>query len=101
MLLKKVPNGKAAKNAKHSFADEIVLKANKQMKFQNKTEIPGPARYNKDIDWNKQLPKNTGKFKRSQRYLLSDEIINKSKVKEKSVPGPSHYSSWQWMNKSN
>ena len=52
--------------------------------------VPGPI-YNRDIDWNKTIPANTGKFLKKVRYTVTDDIYQKSKSKEKSTPAPNHY----------
>lgn len=52
--------------------------------------VPGPN-YNREIDWNKTLPTNTGRFMKKPRYTITDDIYNKAKSKEKSVVGPNHY----------
>ena len=62
--------------------------------------MPSPDRYPKEIDWNSSLPKQTGKFLKKKRYTQADEIEIKSKFKEKSVPGPSHYNNNQWKKNS-
>ena len=81
MLLKKIPLCVSDKSKQKSFIDIVQKKGG---------WVPGPV-YNRDIDWNNVLPKNAGKFKKSPRYVIADEIINSHKHKEKSVPGPNHY----------
>jgi|TARA_B110000305_G_C19331910_1_gene584417 hypothetical protein len=81
MLLKKIPLCVSDKSKQKSFIDHVQKKGG---------WVPGPV-YNREIDWNTTLPKNAGKFKKSPRYVIADEIINSHKHKEKSVPGPNHY----------
>lgn len=90
MLLKKIQFGTSSKEANKSFIEQVIKK---------KAWVPGPI-YKRDIDWNTNLPKFDGKFKQTKRYLISDDIINKHKKKETSVPGPNHYISTQWANSS-
>ena len=58
--------------------------------MKKKQWVPGPI-YNREIDWNKTIPTNTGKFMKKARYTVTDDIYNKAKFKEKSVVGPNHY----------
>ena len=53
--------------------------------------IPGAGTYKRTYDWTTQLPKNNGKFKKSPRYVIAEEIQNMSKKKERTSPGPAFY----------
>ena len=81
MLQKKIPLGISSKEKNMSFAEQVMKK---------KAWVPGPI-YNREIDWNKTIPKNTGKFLRKARDTVTDDIYTKAKSKEKSVVGPNHY----------
>ena len=57
----------------------------------NQTQwVPGPV-YNREIDWQKHIPGNKGKFLKKPRYTATDDIYNLAKSKEKSVVAPNHY----------
>ena len=67
--------------------------------------IPSPFKYDKTIDWNKNFPSaNYGKFLRTERYMLSDDIEIEAKKKVKmggKNPGPaSHHNEKSWLKSS-
>lgn len=91
MLMKKIPMGLSSKEKNFTFAEQIQKK---------KAWVPGPI-YNREIDWKTNIPKNKGQFMKSARNTFTDDIFIRSKFKEKSVVGPSHYNEdKQWNNKS-
>lgn len=63
-----------------------------------KAWVPGPI-YNRDIDWNTNIPPTKGRFMKTARNTFTDDIFLRSKFKEKSVVGPSHYQEDKQWNK--
>lgn len=81
MLMKKVPFGHSDKTTNQSFIDQVK---------KSKNWVPGPV-YNRAIDWEKEIPVNTGKFKRKPRDTVTDDVFHLSKFREKSNPSPDKY----------
>ena len=79
-----------AKQKRRMFCEEASRRADK---------IPAPSKYQSTIDWDKNPETKTAKFFTDKRMMQADEIIKRSKVKEKSSPGPTGYDdfdSWKW-----
>lgn len=60
-----------------------------------KDKIPAPSKYQTAIDWTKSPETRTAKFFTDKRKTVADEIIHKSRFKEKSSPGPAGYKDYQ------
>ena len=80
--MKKIQGGQVDKTKASSFLETHM---------KSKAWIPGPVNYIKEVDWNKVLPADNGKFKKSKRIMLAEEIIKNGQHKEKSSPGPAFY----------
>ena len=58
--------------------------------MKKKSWVPGPI-YNREIDWKTHIPEKHGRFMKTARNTITDDIFIKSKFKEKCVVGPNHY----------
>ena len=87
--MKKVYNGRTDQNKLSSFID---------VQQKKKNWVPGSPTYKNHVEFGEDQALYRQKFKKKPRYLIADDIINASKKKETSVPGPSEYKSNQWLN---
>ena len=89
--MKKIPLGLSDREKNLSFAEKVMKK---------KSWVPGPI-YNREINWKTHIPQTHGRFMKTARNTITDDIYIRSKFKEKSVVGPNHYKEdQQWPKKS-
>lgn len=67
-----------------------------------KEKVPSPDKYQTTLDWAKSPETRTAKFFTDKRRMIANEIIHRSKFKEKTSPGPAGYhdfESWRYVQK--
>ena len=78
-----------ANSKRNTFCDDAI---------KAKDKVPACDKYQTMIDWTKNPTSRNIRFGKDRRNTIADEIMHKSKMPEKTSPGPAgydHYDGWK------